>query len=89
MNNKELQNNYDSLQRLHSSANEAIAMLEKRLRELEAENSMLRANIENADKRVMIQKQIVIDNLISTQKEKDKLVEEVMTLRNIIKGLRK
>jgi len=85
---KELQNNYDSLKRLHDSANEAIVVLTKRLQGTEAENAILRANVENADKCVMIQKQIVIDNLRMTQEEKDKLVKEIITLKEIIKGLR-
>ena len=85
---KELQNNYDALKRLHDSTNEAVRMLEEKLRLIMTDNAILQANVENADKRVEIQKQVVIDNLRMTQKEKDKLVEEIMTLRNIIKGLR-
>lgn len=86
--NNELQKNYDALKRLHDTTNEAVKRLEKHLAAIMAENAMLKANIENADKRVMIQKQIVIDNLRQTQEEKDDLVKEVMILRQKIKGLK-
>ena len=85
---KELQDKYDALKRLHDSTNEAVRMLEEKLRFALAENAVLHANIGNADKNVSIQKQVVIDNLRMTQEEKDKLVEEIMALRNVIKGLR-
>ena len=85
---KELQNNYDALKRLLDSANEAIRGLQKQLQDVVAENIILKANAENADKNVAIQKQIVIDNLRMTQEEKQKLEEEILTLKDIIKSLR-
>jgi len=83
-----LQDDYDALKRLHDSANSAIVELSKQLQEIGVENLRLKASVENADKRVGIQKQIVVDNLRMTQEEKDKLVQEILELRKVIKGLR-
>jgi len=83
-----LQDDYDALKRLHDSTNAAVTILEERMNLILGENARLKADIENADKRVAIQKQIVIDNLRMTQDEKDKLVQEILGLRKIIKGLR-
>lgn len=88
MNKQELQNNYNALKRIHDSANAAVKKLEEQLAAIMAENAILKANIENADKRVIIQKQIVIDNLRQSQEIHDNLVKEIMTLRKIIKELR-
>jgi hypothetical protein len=78
---------YYSLKRLHESANKAVEELQKHNREIDIENTVLKAKLINADKNVEINKTIVINTLLDQNKMKDDFILEINLLRERINFL--
>lgn len=83
-----LQNKYDKLKRHHDSLVAAIETLNTGLNRALAENEVLVKQLVNADKFIVIQKRIVIDNLDQSRATEIKLVNEIKALKAKIKALR-
>ena len=83
----ELQDNYDSLKRLHDSANSAIASLEGKNKELQVEINILYQKLDNAQKAVDINKEIMRNALTDQNAIKDAYSQEIQILREKIKRL--
>lgn len=83
-----MQNDYDALRRLHDATNSAVKELEGENARLRSQVEFLQRQVENADKRVAIQKQIVIDNLNQSREVHDNLVAEILALKKEIKELK-
>lgn len=89
MKNKEpqtLQSKYDRLLRIHNAANIAIARLHRAVDDAVAENKLLRAQAENAQKNVLQQKAIVKNHLSQTAEKEKELVAEIVKLRTELKA---
>ena len=83
-----LQNKYDKLKRHHDSLVAAIETLNSALVEVHSDNDTLKQQLLNADKFIVIQKRIVIDNLEQSRGTEAKLVKEIKALKAKIKALR-
>lgn len=76
-----LERKYKKLQRAHNALVHASRKQDEVINTLMAEVVDLRKQLDNADQRVMIQKQTVIDNIAATEKEKRELINEIMLLK--------
>lgn len=83
-----LQDKYDKLKRHHDSLVNAIQTLDGNLLQVHTENNILKKQLVNADKFIVIQKRIVIDNLDQSRATEGKLVKEIKALKAKIKALR-
>lgn len=79
---------YESLKRIHVTANESIEKLQNDIFLLKAENEFLKSLNNNADKNVEIQKMIVINSLQSSQEKHERDYQEILELKNEIKILK-
>ncbi len=83
-----LQKKYDNLKRHHDSLVMAIETLNSALVKAQAENDTLKRQLLNADKFIVIQKRIVIDNLDQSRTNEIKLVKDIKALKAKITALR-
>jgi hypothetical protein len=88
MTNGNLKLEYQRLKALHSSANNAIIQLTKRLNDALNMNEQLKALNINADKAVEIQKAVVKNNLEQTAKIQNEMAEEIRELKSEINRLK-
>jgi hypothetical protein len=77
----EIEKKYDKLRQLNDSHVRAIKALEGEVERLMQENQMLRNQIENADQRVWLQKQVVTNSLKQHQATVDNLTAEIKGLK--------
>lgn len=82
----ELSNDYSALKRLHDALVLSVENMNTAMDACRAENAFYKAQLQNADRFVMIQKQITIDNLNQSREVHDNLVAEIIELKNKLKG---
>lgn len=88
MENKELKLAYESLKRVHASANDAIISLQKQNADLQ-EQVILAQNINaSLEKQVNINKGIMHQTLTESNEIRNKQAEEIQRLRGIIRELK-
>lgn len=80
---------YESLKRIHITANESIEKLQNDILLLKVENEFLKSLNTNADKNVEIQKMIVINSLQSSQEKHERDYKEISDLKKEISKLKK
>lgn len=81
MSEKKFEDLYNSLRRLHDSANKAIEELQNKNKMLEEEIIILNAKLINSQKNVDINKEIVKNVLLEQNKIKDNFISEINILR--------
>lgn len=81
----ELQKNYDSLKKVHDSANIAIRMLEEKVKKLEAENMLLQMQKRQWEEDKNLQKNIISSHLTNNDSTVKKLENEIIMLRKKLK----
>lgn len=84
----QLEKEYNDLRRLHNSMVNAVEGITNRMTFLEEENIFYKEQLVNADKRVVISKDIVANNIQQMSEENSKLVEEILLLKKEIKQLK-
>ncbi len=82
MSEKKFEDLYNSLRRLHDSANKAIEELQSKNKILEEEIIILNIKLINAQKNVDINKEIVKNALSEQNKMKDEFISEINMLRS-------
>ena len=84
----ELQQKYDKLRRLHEGANKAIALLQKRLEDMEKEIVLTRHTNENMEKKMLIQKATMTQVILDSNAQNQKQIAEIQELSGVIRELR-
>lgn len=73
--------NYDSLRRLHEATNSAVELLQKENDKLQKEVESFKAQTENAENNLSVQKKIVLDHLTQTATKENQLIAQIMELQ--------
>ena len=82
-----LQDAHSALKRLHYRANETNDKLVEKINNLNLENQRMHATVENAEKNLLIQKNIVVNTILDSQKKHENDYVEINSLKEKIKLL--
>ena len=85
---RDYKKDYESLKRLHDSANSVIISLQKQMNELQEQLELAMAINASLEKQVNINKGIMHETLTTDNRIKNEQIEEIQRLREVIRELK-